>query len=384
MKRVFFLSGLVLTQTLLASTLTIYNSGIALVHENIHFEITKNDKQFNYNNIPDTLIEDSVDINFPTDVTLNSEVYKNKKFLPRELKKKSHLTSSLLFNIQSTKNYNTTIDLNYLMSHIRFHSDYQLHIEKERADLTAWVDITNDSGKDFNNVSVNLIAGEPHKTHNYLRSISYKSDMPVMHKSNIADINIAGYHKYSLPSPITLKSYEKTRIKLFEYKNISIQNSYIADMNNPLYLMGERSSSVTREVAIKGLSKELPAGLVRIYTGDADQKILLGEDRVQNSPKESAIKLKIGKDFDTKVSQKVLSRNDSKEMFNVDVTYTLSNHSNEDKIITLHIPFNKKESSKVISKQKYSFTKGNLVTFTLKVKANSKRSFHAEFISKRR
>jgi len=384
MKRVFFLSGLVLTQTLFATTLTIYNSGIALVQESIAFKVTKVDREFHYNNIPQTLLADSVAIDFPKDVTLNSEVYKNKKFLPRELAKESKLKPTLLFNIQAATNHDTTVQLNYLMSHIRFQSDYQLDIEKNRAKLTAWVDIENNSGKDFKDVSLNLIAGQPHRANHYIKTLSYKSDMPVTQTNNISNRSIAGYHKYTLPAPITLNSYEKTRIKLFEYKHLSIENSYIAQMNNPLYLMGERSSSVTREVSLKGLQREAPAGKVRIYTEDENEKLLLGEDNLGNTPKNSPIRLKVGKDFDTRVSQKLLSRNDSDQFFHRKIEYSLSNHSDEDKIITLHIPFNKKEHSKVISKQNYSYTKGNLVTFTLKVKANSERSFDAEFISKRR
>ncbi|MEN4054246.1 hypothetical protein [Sulfurimonas sp. NWX79] len=203
-------------------------------------------------------------------------------------------------------------------------------------------------------------------------------------KSALTHKAVAGYHKYTVPFKVDLNSYEKRRVKLFEYKDIPIQNSYIARMNNPLYLMGERSSSVNRELQISNLDRELPSGVVRIYTKDDEEPLLLGETNIANTPKKSPIILKVGKDFDTKVTQKVISRKDTNLRFNVTIAYTLTNHSDEDKFITVEIPFNKKSDSKVISKEKYSFTKGNLLTFHLQVKANSKQSFRAKFITKRR
>ena len=80
----------------------------------------------------------------------------------------------------------------------------------------------------------------------------------------------------------------------------------------------------------------------------------------------------------------MLSRKDTNTQFDVRIEYKVSNNSNEDKTITLQIPFNKKSGSYIDSKLKYVYTKGNLVTFTLKVKANSQRSFDVNFKSKRR
>jgi hypothetical protein len=196
--------------------------------------------------------------------------------------------------------------------------------------------------------------------------------------------SFSGYHIYSLEHKTDLNAYEQYRLPLLQMADIPFERHNIARMNNPLYLMGERSSNVMQELHFKGLKKAAPSGIVRIYAQEDKQRVLLGEDNLNNTPKNHPFVLKLGEDFDTKIQQRIISRNDTKELFDAKVEYILNNHSDEDRVMTLQIPFYKKEGSKVISKLNYSYTKGNLVTFTLKVAANSKRSFDVEFISKRR
>ncbi len=433
MKRIILLSSFVLTQTIFATTLTIYNSDIALVQESQEFEIKKTDRELEYDDIPNTLINNSVDIELPEAVTLYSQVYRRKNLTQHDLAKKfigkkvaiSHgskvtllalsghhaivknsagtietvqtaemifpylpknlqADNTLAFEIKSAKTLKTNVDISYLARNITFSSDYVLNLHKDKADITAWVDIVNNSGKDFKNATVNLIAGDINRAYNHVQAVAYRSRMLASDKENIAHKSIAGYHHYALPRRMDLNAFEKTRVKLFKQSDVAIQNSYIATMNNPLYLMGERSSGVTREVQLKDLQRELPTGLVRIYAKDAEEKLLLGEDNIANTPKNTPVTLRVGKDFDTKVTQKMLSRKDTNTQFDVRIEYKISNNSNEDKTITLKIPFNKKSGSYIDSKLKYVYTKGNLVTFTLKVKANSQRSFDVNFKSKRR
>jgi len=433
MKKIFLLSTLVLTQTIFATTLTIYNSNIALVHESHEFTIQKQDEHFVYNNLPNTIIDDSVNINFPSSVTLYSQVYKRKTltltdlakhFIGKELQLKNDTTVKLItlngntpivqskdgkvflskiseivfpylpnnletqnaldFQIKAKENLTTNIDISYLARNISFTSDYILNINKNKASFQGWIDITNNSGKDFKNTKVNLIAGDINRAYTYNAPVAYKSMVAATQDSPIAHKAIAGYHKYTLPFTVNLNAFEKRRVKLLEYKNITIKNHYLAKMSNPIYLMGERSSSVSREITLKRLDKALPGGKVRIYTKDDNEVLLLGEQSLRNTPKNTPLTLRVGKDFDTKVIQKVLSRTDTNKRFNVTIEYIVTNHSDEDKTITIEIPFYKRTDSKVISKEQYHYENANLLLFKIFVKANSHKSFKAKFISKRR
>ena len=83
------------------------------------------------------------------------------------------------------------------------------------------------------------------------------------------------------------------------------------------------------------------------------------------------------------MTQTPLSRDESKERIVSNVEYSLKNSSNEDKTVELLVPFNINEDSKIKTTQNYKFTKGNLVTFTLTVKANSQESFKVNFKSRK-
>ena len=374
MKNIIFISTFVLSQTLLATTLTIYSSGIALIQEQHHFGIFKNESQFIYEDIPNSIVFDSLYTEFPEDVELQYLTFKH------QTKKSATIT----FNVHSDKTREGEVALRYLTKNINFTTDYILNINDETSDLSSWVNIYNNSGKDFKDTDINLLAGDINRVDSqHTPPVAYKatalmsSDRLPKHKA------LQNYHLYRVPFQLTLNSGETKRLKLFEVEKLQTKNRYSARAYNPLYLMGERTSKVEREIELPKLQKVLPAGRVRIYTQEDKDTLLLGEVKVANTPKNTPITLKVGQDFDTKVLQKVISRDDTKEQLEALIEYKLINNSTTDKIIELTIPFNKKRGSSIKSKLKYRFTKGNLATFTLKVKAQSERSFEVNFKTKR-
>lgn len=192
-----------------------------------------------------------------------------------------------------------------------------------------------------------------------------------------------GYHFYTIPFKVTLANNEKTQIKFIDQKHIPTTRQYSANLMNPLYLQGERRVDVMQYLLLDGLNLPLPKGIVRSYSKLQDQTILLGETNIDHTPKDTPIKLKIGKNFDLKVTQTILKREDTSNWFDADVEYTLKNSSDKAKNITLYIPFNRQNNSSVKSDKSYSYTKGNLVTFTLLVAPNTSEKFQVHFESKK-
>ena len=192
-----------------------------------------------------------------------------------------------------------------------------------------------------------------------------------------------GYHFYTIPFKVTLANNEKTQIKFLEERNISTERVYRATLSNPLYLTGEHKSSVTQSVKLQGLDKPLPKGAVRTYAKLEGQTVLLGENTIEHTPKSTAIQLQLGKNFDLKVKESLFKREDNEKFYNVNVIYSIQNSSDEAKKITLLIPFNRNESSKIKADESYIFTKGNLVAFTIEVNANSTKEFTVNYESKK-
>jgi hypothetical protein len=436
MKRIFLLSTLLLSQTLFGTTLTIYDSNIALVSESKDVNFSKGVATLLYGEMPKSIIADSLQVKLPDDVVLVQQNYQKanltlynvaKSFLNKEvlfdaktyklvalngskaflesknreiqicdisqlyfkkLPKNLHSSYALLFVTYTKEKKEGDITLHYLVNNITFESDYSVNIYEKYADLIASVTIKNNSGRDFKAADVNLLSGElsrirerqPHPV--MCKSVVMASDAPVQtpkHKS------IAAYHSYTLANKIDITNDTTNRITLLKLHKLPYERIYSVTASNPLYLMGERSMQITQEIALQKITKALPKGKLRLYNEDTKgKKVLLGETQIDNHPKNEPLLIPIGKDFDTHLTQTIRSRKDTKSTLEATIIYTITNNSDSKKSITLSIPFTKKEGSRIITDKKYRFTKGNLATFSIEVAPNSSESFEARFISKRR
>ena len=134
---------------------------------------------------------------------------------------------------------------------------------------------------------------------------------------------------------------------------------------------------------LKSLKDPLPKGVVRTYSKLKNTNILLGETNLKHTPKDTPISLRVGKNFDVKVKETLLERDDGKWSTEVDVNYTIKNSSSELKVVKILVPFNRNDGSKVKTSQKFVYTKGELVTFTIEVQANSSQEFKVYFKTKK-
>jgi hypothetical protein len=430
--------GASLNKEIKNSALVIYNNSLGLVHEERSLEVKKSDTNIVYEGVANTIDTDSVNIKLADSIHLNSQQYRFDKLTPQKLLDahigksinvkvlkdpksfktiKATLMSnsantalvrlsnskiisvdtkdiifknipkelitkpSLVWNITADKDLKTDLELDYLINNISWKSDYILNLTKDTAHLSGWISIDNRSGKNFENTQLNVLAGDI----NLERDVIYQKNKnyliaetaPVQHQSH------EGYHIYSLPFKINLANNEKTQIKFIDKSDIKIDRIYNAMLTHPLYASGQTNHDVTQYVHIKGLDVALPKGVVRTYSKLTKQNILLAQTRIAHTPKNSPIELKIGTNFDIKVKQTVIKKADDKFHLNSTLEYEVSNFSDEEKSITLQIPFNTHKDSKIKTKVPYKIQKGNLVTFTLSIPAQSSKKIHANFISKK-
>ena len=216
--------------------------------------------------------------------------------------------------------------------------------------------------------------------------IAYKNvryDTVMAQAAPVEQISHEGYHLYKVPFKINIANNEKTQIKFIDKQNIKIKRTYQATLSNPLYLHGERKRNVTQYINLASLDVPLPKGVVRTYSKVNKQSVLLGETNIKHTPKETPIELKIGTNFDLKVTQTLLLKKDTKHQLNSKVEYEIKNSSDEAKRVELLIPFNVKKDSKVKTDLAFKYKNGNQLSFDIEVKANSSEKFKIEFLSKR-
>ena len=416
--------------SLFGSSLVVYNSNIGLVHEERPFKLQKNENTIIYKDVASSIITDSINLKLPKEVQLYSQQYRYdklnlSKLLEYNIGKKvkiagkeytllsanskqvivknvankivtkksedvvfnkipSQLLSkpSLIWNVKTSKNINAKLKLDYLIQNIKWKANYVLDVEKQRANLRGFITVTNNSGKSFQNTTLYTLAGKINRIAQHHPRVMYAKIL-TQDSMAVKESTHEGYHIYKVPFKVSLTNKEKTQINFLNKQNLQIKRSYEALMNNPLYFHGEQKMDVSQFILLQNIGVPLPAGTIRVYSKLHDTSILLGENTVAHTPKKKALKIKIGTNFNIKVKQSILKRNDTKNYYSANIRYTLSNSSNEVKTIKVVIPFNRDVHSNIKSKQKYRFTKGNLATFSIKVKANAVRSFDVHFESRR-
>ena len=436
------LLGSTLSQNTSNNSLIIYNSNVGLVHEQRELNLKKDESKIIYEDVASTINTDSVNVELPNGVSLFSQQYRFDKLTQRKLLNahigksidvkvmknskdfkiiKATLLSndgnrcivkgsdkniitveskdiifknipselitkpSLVWNVKTQESVNSKMSIDYLISQIGWRSNYILNLKKDKASLSGWITIDNRSGKSFNATNLHVLAGDINRARQARDNYRVAKTMAMMQESapEVAHQAHEGYHFYTIPFKVNLANNEKTQIKFITQKNIDVKRKYTANMQNPNYLRGEVKHDVVQHITIKGLKLPLPKGVVRSYSKLKDTNILLGESSLKHTPKDTPISLKLGKNFDVKVKETIIERDDGRWQLDVDVNYSVKNSSNELKIVEILVQFNKNNGSEVKTKQKYKYTKGNLVTFNIEVQPQSTKEFKVHFKTKK-
>ncbi|MDY0117129.1 MAG: hypothetical protein RBR59_06110 [Sulfurimonadaceae bacterium] len=420
-----------LEENLLENSLVVYNGSIALVHEKRMLDVKKNETQIVYEGVANTIQTDSINIKLPSSLTLYSQqfrfdklthaklleahidkslFFKNEKekqisatLLAYDLEKalvrtqegkiisiatdtiifetipKELITKpSLVWNIATKKSVQAPIEIDYLIHNLDYVNNYIINIDKNTAVLHGWITIDNRSGKAFNNTQLHVLAGDIHRQaptpYFAKRAIQADGLLDVQHHAH------EGYHFYTIPFKVNIANQEKTQIKFLEQQDIQLKRNYTATMSYPLSLVGMREQAVSQSITLEAQKFVLPKGVVRTYSKLDNNTILLGENIIPHTAKNTPITLELGKNFDTKVEEQVVKIIQNEKYAQSTIEYTVCNNSDEPKSITVLVPFNKKSDSEVKSKKKFLYTKGNLVTFTTTLKPNKEESFEVTFL----
>jgi len=424
------------------ASLVVYNSNIGLVHENRAMKLDKGVQALVYNDVARNVITDSVNVTFPKGVTLYSQQYRFDQINAQKLAQ-AHLgksvrfyiktgsdliykqgvllsTSSqsviktaqneiytvpasalifssipktlitkpsLVWNIDAPKASKTTLNMNYMINHISWESNYVLNLDKDHANLSGWITIDNRSGKAFKDTKLTVLAGDINRASTPVRRpYMAKAAMVESVADSVQEVSHEGYHLYKIPFKVNLANNEKSQINFLNIKDIPVKRHYEARLNSPFYSHGERKYSVTQSLEINSLEKALPMGTIRSYSKEKETTLLLGESRINHTPKHEKVKITLGKNFDLIAKSSMLVNSSDRYFNDVKIAYEVTNRSNATKTVTLLVPFTKRDKgdSSIKTAQKYSWKNGSTLSFKVEVKADSKKSFEVHFRAKKR
>ena len=200
---------------------------------------------------------------------------------------------------------------------------------EERADLLGWVTIHNQSGTDFPEARIKLMAGDVAKIQGQqggyngpaLRMEAKALDMI---QPGVTQKAFDDFHLYDLNRTVALQDGETKQVQFIDAANVSMRRSYLYDglaeqmqpiyggnvNQNQGYGLGGQNTKVLIVEEIKNseanhLGMPLPAGRVRLYRRDRDgQMEFVGESLINHTPAEDTVKIPTGSAFDVKGSRR--------------------------------------------------------------------------------
>jgi hypothetical protein len=261
---------------------------------------------------------------------------------------------TLVWQMYAAKGGKQTIQLDYLARNIKWEMNYNAVLagDEKQLDLAGWVTISNNSGTDFSDAKVALVAGEPNRPAqqmfsygiDYLRSISELP--PSAARGKEVSESFGEYHLYRLEERTSVASSQVKQIKLIQAEKVPVEKIYLYDgakiqfspyqtYTNPSFgREGNKKINVVLAIenrADRNLGIALPPGLVRIFKRDQDKSLeFIGEDKCSATAVDERVLLYIGDAFDltgsrTQTDFKQLSPRSVEEAFKIE----LKNHKKE-------------------------------------------------------
>lgn len=212
-----------------------------------------------------------------------------------------------------------------------------LNDKEDRLELSGWSSIDNRSGKTYTDAKLKLVAGDIHRATPPRRQPLYKSGVMELSAMDpgFQEKAFFEYHLYTLPRPSTIANNEIKQLSLFPAAQAGVSKEYFYSAS-----AGNKKIDVKLRFANSqdnGLGMPLPAGRVRIFKNDSDgSTILLGEDRIDHTPRDEELLLTVGQAFDL-VAEEITRdrRNVSAKVTDYDYKISLRNRKDDD--VTIHV-----------------------------------------------
>ena len=189
-------------------------------------------------------------------------------------------------------------------------------------------------------------------------------------KAGFEERSFFEYHLYDLPRRTTVADKETKQIALFEPTSASVLKKF---MYRPY--MNQKKIAVVVEfenTKRNGLGMAMPKGLVRLTKNDIDgTSQLLGEDRIDHTPRDERISLEVGNAFDIVPEFRVMDRRQiSRTVQEQDVEITLRNHKDSEVEVVVEQKASRYNAWR-ITNSSWPYEKMDAETFTFKLKVPS-------------
>ena len=209
---------------------------------------------------------------------------------------------TLVWRLDADKAGKAPVELSYLTDGMRWHAEY-VAVSNEadtQIELSAWVSLENNCGATFPNAKLQLIAGDVQRAPvpRPSRDMMMRAEMAMAApKDMVTEESFFEYHLYTVERRTTIADRETKQIALFPSTTAPVKKIYEYNGQQDATKVSVVLETENRED--RGLGMPLPAGKVRAYKKDARGQLqFIGEDRIDHTPRNEKIRLRVGKAFD--------------------------------------------------------------------------------------
>lgn len=232
--------------------------------------------------------------------------------LPQQLLTKPSLT----FRSAGT-NKPQSAQISYLTSGLNWNMDYVLTLDEsgEKVALDGLASLTNQTGTDFRNAHISLLAGELYQPNNRYqmrqKSMEVMSAMSADMGAAPAQEQLQDFHLYSLPRQTDLLNGQVKQVSLLSAKDVAVERGYSYQFL--IYPTLERNQHrVKPELTVKlknekknHLGIPLPAGNLRTFSPDSQGHLqFIGGAHINHTGEGDEVEVKLGKAFDLSIHRK--------------------------------------------------------------------------------
>jgi hypothetical protein len=221
---------------------------------------------------------------------------------------------TLVTELEAARAGSQQVELSYLTGGLSWKADYvaELNAADEALDLTGWVTLTNTSGTTYPNAKLQLVAGDVNRVRDEMR-MAVKSQRAMeaaaaAPRSDMAQEQLFEYHLYTLQRPTTIADKQTKQVSLLGAQGVPVAKELLLQGSEYYYRSSVGGIGQKMKIGVfvefenresSRLGLPMPKGVVRVYKKDgAGNAQFIGEDRIDHTPKNEKVRLKLGDAFD--------------------------------------------------------------------------------------
>jgi hypothetical protein len=248
---------------------------------------------------------------------------------------------TLIWTLQNGGAQRHRVEASYLAGKLAWSADYVLTVARDdkAADLDGWVTLTNGSGTAFRNAKLQLVAGDLNRVRQQMEkrqmadTVSRAAAEAVMQQEAFSD-----YHLYTLGRRTTINNSETKQVSMLSGTDVPTHKRYAVNGQSYYYRNAHHPGAPLKDVVQVfyqfrneqkgGLGMPMPAGVIRVYQADSSGGVqFVGEDRIDHTPKDETINIKIGNAFDVVCERKQVDfRKIASNVYELEYEIALRNH----------------------------------------------------------